>query len=248
MDYSLESLIQEGENQTLDFKFRVDSSRKIAKTLVAFANTDGGRLLIGVKDNGKIAGVRSEEEYHMVEAAAQLYSKPEIAVDFYAHNIGGKTVVEAIVKPSKLKPHFAKSDDDKWLAFVRQHDENLQANKVIIRTWKYLANPTGLQIQFKNPEKVLLQYLRENEDITFSKFQRMAQINRHKVEEVLVRLLCWDILEMHFNKKSWVYSLRDKDPEGTLFRRLEASKEDTLHRPQRSIFRPLESVTLDVRR
>ena len=63
-DY-IHALIAEGEHQQQDFKFEISDARKIAKTLSAFANTDGGRLLIGVKDNGKIAGVRSEEEKYM---------------------------------------------------------------------------------------------------------------------------------------------------------------------------------------
>ena len=70
-DY-IHALIAEGEHQQQDFKFEISDARKIAKTLSAFANTDGGRLLIGVKDNGRIAGVRSEEEKYMIEAAAQL--------------------------------------------------------------------------------------------------------------------------------------------------------------------------------
>ena len=70
-DY-IHALIAEGEHQQQDFKFEISDARKIAKTLSAFANTDGGRLLIGVKDNGKIAGVRSEEEKYMIEAATLL--------------------------------------------------------------------------------------------------------------------------------------------------------------------------------
>ena len=50
-DY-IHALIAEGEHQQQDFKFEISDARKIAKTLSAFANTDGGRLLIGVKDNG----------------------------------------------------------------------------------------------------------------------------------------------------------------------------------------------------
>ena len=76
-DY-IHSLIAEGEHQQQDFKFEISDARKIAKSLSAFANTDGGRLLIGVKDNGRIAGVRSEEEKYMIEAAAQLYCIPEV--------------------------------------------------------------------------------------------------------------------------------------------------------------------------
>ena len=55
----IEKLIEQGEHQHLDFKFAVNDSRKIARSLVAFANTTGGKLLIGVKDNGTIAGVRT---------------------------------------------------------------------------------------------------------------------------------------------------------------------------------------------
>ena len=70
-DY-IHALRVEGEHQQQDFKFEISDARKIAKTLSAFANTDGGRLLIGVKDNGKIAGVRSEEEVVLIEAGTTL--------------------------------------------------------------------------------------------------------------------------------------------------------------------------------
>ena len=74
----LEKLISEGEHVHQDFKFAISDARKIAKSLSAFANTEGGRLLVGVKDNGKIAGVRSEEEIYMIEADANLYCRPEV--------------------------------------------------------------------------------------------------------------------------------------------------------------------------
>lgn len=76
--HPIEALIEQGEHQQLDFKFEVSDSKKIARTLSAFANTDGGRLLIGVKDNGAISGVRSEEEYYMIEAASKMYTHPEV--------------------------------------------------------------------------------------------------------------------------------------------------------------------------
>ncbi len=74
----LYKLIDECEHQKQDFKFCINDSKKIAKSLVAFANTDGGRLLIGVKDNGRIAGIKSDEEFYMIESAAKIYSKPPI--------------------------------------------------------------------------------------------------------------------------------------------------------------------------
>ena len=51
MIHHIQKLISEGEHQQLYFKFEIADAHKIARSFVAFANTDGGRLLIGVKDN-----------------------------------------------------------------------------------------------------------------------------------------------------------------------------------------------------
>ena len=89
----IHALIAEGEHQQQDFKFEISDARKIAKTLSAFSNTDGGRLLIGVKDNGKIAGVRSDEEQYMIEAAARLYCRPEVSYSTQTYQVEGRSVL-----------------------------------------------------------------------------------------------------------------------------------------------------------
>ena len=75
-------LIREGEHQQQDFKYRVADACKLAKSVSAFANTDGGRLLIGVSDDGHLSGVRSEEEIFMMHQAAYKFCKPEPSVLF----------------------------------------------------------------------------------------------------------------------------------------------------------------------
>lgn len=115
--------IAEGEHQQQDFKFEISDARKIAKSLSAFSNTDGGRLLVGVKDNGKIAGIRSEEEMYMIEAAAKLYCKPQIDCEMHVHTVEGRTVLEVIVPPGKQKPYYAKDHDNRWWAYIRILDE-----------------------------------------------------------------------------------------------------------------------------
>ena len=110
----IRTLISRGENQELDFKFEISDSRKIARTLSAFSNTDGGRLLIGVKDNGRISGIRSEEEFYMVESAASLYSKPEVRFESRRHLIEGKNVLEIYIPPVEKKPVYAKDEKDHW--------------------------------------------------------------------------------------------------------------------------------------
>ena len=90
----IQHLIAQGEHQQLDFKFEISDAKKIAKTFVAFANTDGGTLLIGVKDNGAIAGVRSEEEKFMAESAAKMYCNPEVEFTSKEWVINKKVVLE----------------------------------------------------------------------------------------------------------------------------------------------------------
>ena len=104
------ALIAEGEHQQQDFKFEISDARKIAKTLSAFSNTDGGRLLIGVKDNGKIAGVRSDEEQYMIEAAARLYCRPEVSYSTQTYQVEGRSVLLVQIDESDRKPVYAKDE------------------------------------------------------------------------------------------------------------------------------------------
>ena len=93
----IKRLISEGEHCHQDFKFEISDARKIARSISAFANTEGGRLLVGVKDNGKIAGIRSEEEIYMIEAAANMYCQPDVEIETITHIVGGKTVLEVVI-------------------------------------------------------------------------------------------------------------------------------------------------------
>src|SRR5690554_4769877 len=121
-DKKLKDLIAEGEHQKQDFKFAITDSKKIARSLSAFANTDGGRLLVGVKDNGRVAGVESDEEYYMIEAAATMYCKPPVEFDTYIWEEDGKTVLEVSVLKSKEKPHKAPTKDGDFKVYVRVND------------------------------------------------------------------------------------------------------------------------------
>jgi len=188
-------LIQQGEHQQQDFKFCISDSKKIARSLVAFANTDGGRLLVGVKDNGRIAGVRSEEEYYMIEAAAKIYSKPTIEIATHQHLVEGKTVLEINIEPSREKPHFAKDDDGKWWAYFRKDDENRLANKIMIEVWKRQKSTDGILINYSNAEKTLLDYLATNEKISVSKYSRIAHLTYKKAEEIIINFRTLNILK-----------------------------------------------------
>lgn len=198
-------MIQEGEHLHQDFKYCVNDSKKIAKSLVAFANTEGGRLLLGVKDNGKIAGVRTDEEFYMIESAATIYSKPAIRFTTKQWLAEGKTVLEIRVEKSEQKPHFAKDENGKWIAYIRVNDENCVAHKIQVNVWRSSKKP--LYFTLSEIEKTLISYLSHNQNITLSKFIRLAHISRIKAEEILTNMATLCIIDINTSNEGTLFSL-----------------------------------------
>ncbi len=203
----IQNLIDQGENQMLDFKYEISDARKIARTLVAFSNTDGGKLLIGVKDNGKIAGIQSEEEYHMLEAAAEMYCRPSVPFEIQKWTIRGKTILEVDIARADQRPFLAQDENDRWLAYLRVEDKNLLANRVMMKVWRKEKRKRGIFLEYTNTEKLLLNYLKANDYITLSKFCRIGKIRLQQAEEILSDLIVLDILQIRIDEKGARYSL-----------------------------------------
>jgi predicted HTH transcriptional regulator len=204
----IRKLIAQGEHQQQDFKFEISDSKKIARTLVAFANTDGGKLLVGVKDNGAIAGVRSDEEFYMIEAAAQLYCKPQVSYQLKEWNIDGKILLEVDIPKDEFNgPYSAPDKDSKWMVYIRVKDQNLLANRVLLNVWRLQRRKNGITIRYTDKERVLLNYLEEHSEVTVSRFKRIAGINQKVAEKVLVDLIVLNIIKMDVSEKSVLYRI-----------------------------------------
>jgi len=193
--HPIEALIEQGEHQQLDFKFEVSDSKKIARTLSAFANTDGGHLLIGVKDNGSIAGVRSEEEYYMIEAASQMYTRPEVPFSAKRWEINGKTVLDIYIPRGENVPYLAPDKQDGYRAYIRVADENMLANEVLILSWQKKQRLIGTLIKISKPVERLLAYLDKHPYINISQFCRIGHINYYTAKNILSDLLAINTLQ-----------------------------------------------------
>jgi predicted HTH transcriptional regulator len=213
MENYLRRLIEEGEDQHLDFKYCVSDSRKIARTLAAFANSDGGRLLIGVRDNGSIAGIRSDEEYYMVETAAHLYCRPEIVFTVKQHTTEGKTILEIEVKKGEKRPYQAKDDNGKWLAYFRNNDQNLVANRVLLQVWRKEEKPKGVMVKFSKAENLLMEYLKKDGSISLSGFRKIARIPAPRAEAILANLIIFKVVIMKASEKGFRYELNPEEEE-----------------------------------
>ncbi len=201
-------LIEEGEHVNQDFKFQISDARKIARSISAFANNSGGRLLIGVKDNGRIAGVRSEEDIYMIEQAAQLYCRPAQHVDFTAYQVNGAIVVKAEIVPARHRPILAQEPDKSWNAYYRVADENILAPSIMAKAWKSASSSDGSAITFSEAESTLIHLLDEHHAITIDEYIRHAHISQIAAEEIIINLYRIGIIDFVYIDSEFKISRR----------------------------------------
>jgi predicted HTH transcriptional regulator len=206
----IHNLILKGEGMNLDFKYCISDPHKIARTLSAFSNSDGGKLLIGVRDNGSIAGIRSDEEYYMIDAAARLYCNPEVKITTRNHTINGRSILEVDVPRSKIIPVRAKDEGGKWKAYFRQRDQNFMADRVMMQVWRRSSRSRGLLLRFEDNENLLLNHLRGGEKITVAGFRRLAAINSKTAEKTLSDFILCGIIVCEASEKGLFYRLSDE--------------------------------------
>lgn len=209
----IETLVEQGEHQSQDFKFEVSDSKKIARTLSAFSNTNGGRLLIGVKDNGAIAGIRSEEEFHMLQAAAQMYCKPEVPLEFKEWNVLGKLILEVTIKKTENELVSAPDKNGVYKVFIRLADQNILANGIFIQAWNQKKEARPVKISYTEVEQNFLSQIEQKQPISWSQLRKHLKLTPKKMNQLVLDFMLLDIIELDISEKGYFYKLIDKQIE-----------------------------------
>lgn len=207
----IEKLIEQGEHQRQDFKFEVSDSKKIARTLSAFSNTNGGKLLIGVKDNGVPAGVRSDEEIHMLEGASQLYCRPEVPLKFTEWQLNGKKILEVDIEKSQDALVSAPSKNGEYKVFVRLDDENILANGIFIKAWEQKKEGRSVDIQYTETEKSFIETIEIRQPINYSQLRKQLKVTPQKLNQLILDFMLIDIVELQITEKGYFYALKEKE-------------------------------------
>lgn len=199
-----------GEGQYLDFKFRIDDQVKIARTLAAFANSGGGSLLIGVKDNGKIAGCNPEEEYYMIEGAASMKCQPEVSIKSQIIQVDHYFVLEIEVAPSE---HRIKALDEngKWTPYYRFEDHSLRSNSVLDHLWKLQKTEQVRPEKFSELEINLIRIVRNEGPLSLSRLNKQSGIPFKDLSRLLALLVYWDILQIELHEDGIRYVCTDDE-------------------------------------
>ena len=121
-----------GESKNIESKVSLpDKSEKYVKTIVAFANTQGGKLIVGVDDkNHQVIGVENDILFQTMDAIATAVSDscmPQIIPDIEPQTVEGKTIIIVSVEAGKNRPYYLKSKGKENGTYIRVAGTSRQA-------------------------------------------------------------------------------------------------------------------------
>jgi predicted HTH transcriptional regulator len=199
----LMDMIEEGENLYVEFKRKFSTHEKIAREMLAFANTKGGYMIFGVDDDKSIVGVESEKsEAELINEAAKNYCEPPLDIKIDYIELDGKEIVIAEIFESDNKPHrlqdYINFDINKAVVCIRVNDKSMQASKEMIRIMKANTNLQELKkYSIGNDEKSIFSFLDKNEKISVKELASFINISERRASRTLVKLVRANLLAIH---------------------------------------------------
>lgn len=214
MDYrALKELVRRGENQQIEFKLKVNHPEKIIREVVAFANTDGGFLFVGVNDDLTVPGLKyADEDLYLLERAIQKFCFP--AIPYTVERIPLSDEREVLlfrITASPNRPHYVVLDPEKpdeKKAYVRVADKSVQASKEVREILKGERADRHVRFTYGDKERVLMQHLNQHQTITVELFANIANVPRKIASRTLVLLVLANILQIHPNEVTDRYTSR----------------------------------------
>lgn len=197
-------LIEEGENLQCEFKRQFTTPEKIAREMIAFANTKGGYLIFGVDDDREVVGVDSEKaESELIKNAAENYCEPSLQYSIDFVELYGKETVIVSVPESENKPHRLQDyknelDINSAVVLVRINDKSVQASKEMVRILR--ANSSNLALkkyQIGQTEKMVFEYLAKYERISVKELSNLVNISERRASRTLVKMVRANLLLIH---------------------------------------------------
>jgi len=197
-------LIERGESINVEFKQRFSSHEKMAKEMIAFANTRGGFVFLGVDDDKSIYGIESEKsDLELIKETAEKYCEPPVKYKIQLFEIKKREILIIEILESKEKPHRIqdyKSELDLNTAnvYVRINDKSVLAAKEMIKLMQTQSSGKSLKNYVVGTnEKIAFNYLDKNETITVKELSKHANISERRASRTLIKLVRANMLLIH---------------------------------------------------
>ncbi len=203
--------IDEGEGPMLDFKRTINSPSKIARSMVAFANARGGKIVVGVEDNGLVLGIDPDGEEYEMDIACDDFCDPPVDMEYERYETHGKMILIAHVYESDEKPHFAIDKKGRRRMYVRINDECVVPNGMI----EEMVRSGNMNYLHRNQAygqlKVdLIRYLRQQNKIDVSQFADWQKCSDKSAKRTLLDLLFEGVLR--FDSAKELFVLNEQSP------------------------------------
>jgi len=211
----VQRFVGNGEGQFVEFKLRVPEPARLAKEVIAFANSGGGRVFIGVDDDGTIVGVKdSAEEEFALQEALNRYCRPKMKWSSVRVPITSKRdVIVVTVGSSPKKPHFVlvKPRGRSGPAYVRVQDMSVEASPESIMLMRAERLDEGVHFEFGKTELLLMRYLEQYSKVTVPGFAQIGNLSKKEAGGILVTLTRAGILDQYREARGDYYMISFKE-------------------------------------
>ena len=203
----LKRLTCQSEGLHLEFKKRATHPEKIVREMIAFANTHGGTILIGVDDDGNISGLKYPEEEWMGVSTLLATCKPPIPYHLSLVAIPDhRFIIRLDVSESDRRPHLYSGSDGLVETYVRVRDMSIKASAEMEEIMRRQKKKKDIKFVYGEHEKLLMEYLQEHESISLEQFRSLTKLNRFKASRKLILLTLANVITITASEKGDHYS------------------------------------------
>lgn len=203
----LRKLVDQGEGPSLEFKRKAAFPDKIVRELIAFANAGGGTLLVGIGDDGVVAGVKHpDDESHVIHKALKKCDPPFPVKETFIPIGPSRYVIQYHVPESENKPHYL-CDGSTRQAFIRVNDQSIKASREVREIARRSRAKKDIRFHYGEHEKFLMNYLDVNPAITLREFIEVSGLKRLYASKKLVLLVLANVLRITPHEKGDLFSL-----------------------------------------
>lgn len=196
---TLKELVRQGEGEHLEFKLKSNHPERIVREVVAFANSGGGKLLIGVGDDKTIKGLKyADEDEYILTRAIEKYCTPHIPYRTEKISVSDeRDVLVFHIHRSDEKPHSVLDMFGKKKSYVRVKDKSVQASPEMREIMKRTRRNRDVRFNYGEKERQLMQLLDKQQSVTVDSYANTAGIPRNLASRTLVLLVLANVLEVH---------------------------------------------------
>lgn len=192
-----------GENKNIEYKEQLpENNSKYLKTVVAFCNTSGGKIVIGIKDDSKeVIGVPNDDVFRIMDGIANAISdniSPQVIPNIYMQAVENKTVIVIEIYPGNLRPYYIKSLGKEKGTYVRIGGTSRPTDKSLLRELELSGMGKSHDTQVKIGEKINIKVAKDLCK-TITKYKKSYLYKKGIQEDItevtLSQLERWEVLQ-----------------------------------------------------